>query len=481
MSLLRIAILALLTIVAAAGYWWFARPPGAYVSDNGGLFPINVGGRHGFIDQTGKTVIQPQFDDVGPFSEELAPVRIGDKLGYIDAKGTIAITPQFTVVSGEALSTSGFRYGRAMVMLGGRYGFIDTNGKYIHTPEYSWANPFFGNFAPVRSDNGYAFLDRSGTIVLAGRFERLLFGFSEGLAPAFQGGKCGFINPSGDWRIDPQFENCLAFSDGLAPVWVGGRVGYIDTKGRFAVNPQFADGGEFYEGLARVFIDGKFGFIDAKGNFVVPAQYLSAGYFGNGLAPVRTDGGWGYVDRSGRVAVSPAYDQAESFQNGLARVVILSKEGYINTSGAFVLDPFPGSSIAAEKTRLADEAAKAAEAAAQANAARLAQVTSEYVGEWVGDFGGKPNSRLSILREGESLNAILLNDGWREVLSGTFDTAGKLVLTGVSVTRAGSRSAGEYSLDTIQLDLTANGLVLSGAYRDVKGNTGRLTMNKMGS
>src|ERR1035441_2312392 len=53
----RMAIAAAVLVVAAAGYWWMNRPPGPYKPDNGGLYPINVNGKYGFMDRSGKTVI----------------------------------------------------------------------------------------------------------------------------------------------------------------------------------------------------------------------------------------------------------------------------------------------------------------------------------------------------------------------------------------------------------------------------------------
>jgi KWG Leptospira. len=40
-------------------------------------------------------VIPLQFDDVGKFSEGLARVEINNKYGYIDQTGKMIITPQF--------------------------------------------------------------------------------------------------------------------------------------------------------------------------------------------------------------------------------------------------------------------------------------------------------------------------------------------------------------------------------------------------
>src|SRR5215831_16858747 len=60
-----------------------------------GLARIRVGGKVGFIDSTGKVVIEPLFDHASQFSEGLAPVKISKKWGFIDRSGEIVIPPQF--------------------------------------------------------------------------------------------------------------------------------------------------------------------------------------------------------------------------------------------------------------------------------------------------------------------------------------------------------------------------------------------------
>ena len=64
-----------------------------------GLFPVYVNGKYGYIDRTGKIVVNPQFDYARDFSDGMAVVGIGDylsqKYGFIDKTGKIGVNPQF--------------------------------------------------------------------------------------------------------------------------------------------------------------------------------------------------------------------------------------------------------------------------------------------------------------------------------------------------------------------------------------------------
>lgn len=46
------------------------------------LYVVNVNGKYGYIDKTGKIIITPQFDEAYPFSEGLASVKIGGKIAH---------------------------------------------------------------------------------------------------------------------------------------------------------------------------------------------------------------------------------------------------------------------------------------------------------------------------------------------------------------------------------------------------------------
>ena len=48
-------------------------------------------GRWGYINSTGKFVLEPQYEDALPFSDFLAPVKVEGKWGYINGEGKFII------------------------------------------------------------------------------------------------------------------------------------------------------------------------------------------------------------------------------------------------------------------------------------------------------------------------------------------------------------------------------------------------------
>jgi hypothetical protein len=91
-----------------------------------GLARWRFGGKYGFIDHQGNTVIEPQFDLTDSFSEGLAAVQIAGKWGYIDTKGQMVISPQ------PWKSARAFHNGLAYVVTNGnRAGYINRTGKVV--------------------------------------------------------------------------------------------------------------------------------------------------------------------------------------------------------------------------------------------------------------------------------------------------------------------------------------------------------------
>ena len=285
----------------------------------------NTHGRWGFIDETGKYVIDAKFVMVRPFSEGLAAAVFKENensymtVGYIDQTGRVVIPPQF---SGEGgVSQRGFSQGLAAVKVykdrREQWGYIDKSGKFVIEPQFATAFPFSEG--------------------------RAMVGIAE---PAWSiDYKWGFIDAEGRWIAKPQYKSANAFSEGLAPVQVKDKVGFIDLQGQNAIQPQFAPDGtggcvqfgrlgasRFSEGLAAVQLKGtmwgrEWGFIDRHGSWVIQPAFACAAPFSEGLALIgvrEVQGAWryGYIDKTGAVVIKPQFSEASPFEGKLALVTI---------------------------------------------------------------------------------------------------------------------------------------------------------------
>lgn len=82
----------LLVLVVALALAWGSQ---ANTQEASPLYRVVLNGKVGYIDKTGKLVIQPQFDSPFQlsFQEGLALVTIGGKGGYIDKAGQYIWAP----------------------------------------------------------------------------------------------------------------------------------------------------------------------------------------------------------------------------------------------------------------------------------------------------------------------------------------------------------------------------------------------------
>ena len=365
MRLLLLILIFALTSVACS-----AQTPSASA-----LFPIEIKGKHGYIDSSGKIVIRPQFDDAWRFSEGLAPVLVDDKWGFIDQTGTIVIAPQFFEVmpfkEGLALVGAFFKPGPINNRVG-NYGYIDHTGHFAIAPQFGVAFDFSNGLARIQmEDYKDGYIDKSGKVVFWEK--RLTEDFSNNLAlfktnSNMPDSKTGYLDLTGHEAISPIFDWGETFSDGLACVSQNKKAGFIDTKGNVVIPFRFESCRGFSEGLAAVMTGGKWGYVDKTGKLIIEAGFADAEKFSDGVAIVRVlsasetprqeqryksgnnivsvmPGKFGVIDRTGKIILPTKFVQLGNFANGLTWVNLgqdyivhgdAAHWGYINKAGEFV-------------------------------------------------------------------------------------------------------------------------------------------------
>ncbi len=248
---------------------------------------LGMDGRWGFIDLMGRVVIPPNYNrgdgeksNIGSdgtedsFHDGLAKVEVNGKTGYIDKTGRLAIAAEFAYAypfaEGLAAATKS-RSGE------GGWGYIDTTGKWVVQPTFEWGSSFGEGLAPVNRRQNCGYIDRSGDLMLqpplspGERDCSTVWGdFSEGLSRWKFGKKYGFIDRTGKVVIEPKYDLTFHFSDGLAAVRVGDKWGYIDKSGQMVIAPRKLFRVEdFHNGLAFVTTEDRdYGYIDKTGKYV---------------------------------------------------------------------------------------------------------------------------------------------------------------------------------------------------------------------
>lgn len=279
------------------------------------LFPVIVKGKWGFIDRTGKLIVQPTFDAFNNLSDGLRAVLIAGKWGFVDEAGVMKIAPQFVM-------TRAFSEGLAAVKVGNAWGFIDPTGRIVIAPRFE--------------DAGSSYTEKGA--------------FSEGLAPVKLNGKWGCIDKAGMAVVKPQFDEADSFLHGIARVRVkvsdqSGKVGYINKSGKFVSQLLNEDAmmhggaypGQFSNGFTLVLNDGKWGYVNSEGE-IVAAGFDAAKEFSENLAAIKAGDKWGYVDSSGKVVIQPRFAAVDKFSEGLALVTEADDTvGYIDQSGKLII------------------------------------------------------------------------------------------------------------------------------------------------
>jgi WG containing repeat len=338
-----------------------------------GLGDVEVEGKWGFIDASGKLVIPATYDQAMPFSAGLAPVRSGALtnnpkaaiLGMVGSWCWVDRTGK-KVAPGEYRICGSFRDGLAMVVVGGssalrpggKAGFATPDGALAIPATYMLAYDFSEGLAAACIDQGQSrligYVNSRGTVVIPGRF-RSASKFKQGRAVVLEGDTRKIIDHTGAEVAMLPYDRVLEhrISEGMCGVAKDNKWGFVNDKGEPVIPCQFEWVDPFQENLAAAARDGKLGFIDRQGKFVIEPQFdlvlrrdganqtfhPDPCYFSEGLAAVSLDGKWGYISPDGRWVIKPQFDKAGAFTEGAAKVAVNNRMGYIDRTGNYIWKP----------------------------------------------------------------------------------------------------------------------------------------------
>ena len=322
------------------------------------LFRVIQNDLWGFIDVSGKMVIQPQYQSASNFSENRALVRTPEpdpQILCIDSSGKTVFK-----LSPDWIYMADYKEGLARLKDKNlnMYGYLDLNGNVAIPFKYSSAGAFHDGLASVeiKKDDKfqYGFINKKGETVIP-MDGNMKFGFSDGMAEVRVWGKdgragFGYIDTTGKIVIEPKYRKVGSFSEGYAFVVDGeqlqiiGKDGFALANVPYKVN-EFDKIPMFHEGFAapvNSWRDGKapWGFLNKIGKVVFPDLKIWAirTEFSEGRAWVKLDGSndTTLIDTNGKViATIPDVSEVEPFQDGLSAMQINREKSitYYNREG----------------------------------------------------------------------------------------------------------------------------------------------------
>ncbi|MGL4598277.1 MAG: WG repeat-containing protein, partial [Bacteroidia bacterium] len=334
-------------------------------------------GFYGFIDQTGKWAIEPQFIRAGIFSEGLAavvPMRASDNVCEVASKNDIDYDYLDDAYRLRLLKINMRRSSRyepveavAEAPLRRLYGYIDAAGKMMIEPKYDLALPFQNGRAYVCFRDKWGIIDKKGNWVVQPVLDwppSMTDGFERNRRRSYM-----YLDSYPNGKVkEPYVDNLhydvpygktiemYQFNEGMGVIYSNGRYGVVDTTGKIIVPPVYNTIRTYKQGVAAVELNERWGFIDKTGKEVIPVSFLSVGNFTKeGLAWARysnlsSDAGdveqyeadvlYGFIDLKGAWVIKPKFVYLSEFSEGLAVASVdYTSKGYIDQTGTFIIPP----------------------------------------------------------------------------------------------------------------------------------------------
>ena len=318
-----------------------------------GLAPVKLGGKWGYINETGKMVILPTWDEALTFADGLAPVQKGGKWGYIGKAGKVVV--ELSWDDAEVFS------GGAATVKNGKFGFIDATGKVISEAKWASNGKFSHGLAVVHTtghgvDGSVAIINLKGETI----FEQPRRKNSPPPILISEHGISVIDNRPYNAQGSDQIGNRRTpFMDLTASKVLFERPveRHIDHTGNFVIPPAYNRANDFQNGMAFVEPENlrttdelaDTAIIDTTGAVVVPItrpQSNRMGWFTKGPeskdAPIPAAASprrFGLVNQAGKVVVPPSWDDAEILSPDLVAYRVDGKFGLVNAKGQTVLPP----------------------------------------------------------------------------------------------------------------------------------------------
>lgn len=317
--------------------------------ETGTIICVSKDGKYGYIDNTGKVLIDFVYDNADMFSEDLAYVERDGVKGFIDKTGKMILdthSSKYFYDEEEDFYHTCERFSNGVAKLyvdNWNRIFIDKNGNVVD--DYMYLNildsTISSNIVTIDSQSGVTYYNLDTKIKLDGYYNNAI-SFSEGYGAVVK------YNQDKEKRLlyildedfnvvakDLEYNNFLKEFTKYNNSYVDENIGY--KNGYLVV-------GNGYYGESEYII--KYGLIDTKGKEIIPLTYDKLSIYSDKLLAATVNDKTGYIDINNKWVIKAIYNKASDFKNGIA---IVSEDfnnelwqgtfGIIDIKGEYIIKP----------------------------------------------------------------------------------------------------------------------------------------------
>lgn len=168
---------------------------------NESLYPAKKSSLYGFIDQSGKWVVENKYREVRNFKEGLAAVKTNNGWEFINRQGNQITFSGFDQVSD-------FNYKLATVVKNGKYNLIDTQGNLLLTNGYDRITLAAENYYISENNNLFGLIAPEGNEIVEPKFQELRREDLNRILVRI-GDKYGIMDEKGDYLLPLYYKNII--------------------------------------------------------------------------------------------------------------------------------------------------------------------------------------------------------------------------------------------------------------------------------
>lgn len=285
-------------------------------------------GSYGAINEQGIWVMTPYYDSLALMEKHIY-FRQGSDYGLADWYGKVLYRSQQKFIASP----------KAIIHINEdrTYSLMSLNGELLLEHKYDSIQTLDDDLLLLKRNNQkflYRPSDRSDA-KLDPLFDSL-GQFHKGYMAVRKDGQWGFINSSGGLVIANRYEEVSSFAEGLFGVKLIGKWGYVNESEELIIQPNYDQIEPFQQGLAVVKNAGKYGIINQQSEAIVKLDYDNIERLGS-LFLLYTNGNIGLADETGRIIKNPSYDSIKALEQGYFLVERNKRFGVIDQSGQDIL------------------------------------------------------------------------------------------------------------------------------------------------